>query len=221
MKDPALSPKKNSPQNRISHEDSPSIQYHSTRGISGRRLRHPERKRRTDGTDFAEKNGSACQGNGSGSELHVICIYPNVQAGKLARRWIEEALSSVIPRGLFQIEYFNYDVLSHNGISWGHIRERFHPDIIMMLCDGKHPLDGGLRHSLRDLFHQEHNEKKPLVLFKDLEAEPSLNARTILDYLSVLSLKNHCELNALNGNGGAISSFRHPRLLLRGRQYRE
>ncbi len=156
-----------------------------------------------------------------GSEIRVICIYPTIQAGKLARQWIETALAGTMPRAHFQIEYFNYEVMSHNGISWEHICGRLKPDLILIVGDGDHPLDAGLRHSLRELFSLNHREKHPLVLFRDLEPEPSLNTRTILDYVSVLSLKNHCELKAMNGNGTPISCFRHPRLLLKTRQYHE
>lgn len=157
----------------------------------------------------------------SGSEIRVICIYPTIHAGKLARQWIETALASTMPRAHFQIEYFNYEVISHNGISWEHVCGRLKPDIILIVGDGDHPLDAGLRHSLRELFSLNHREKNPLVLFRDLEPEPSLNTRTILDYVSVLSLKNHCELKAMNGNGTPISCFRNPRLLLKTRQYHE
>jgi hypothetical protein len=65
------------------------------------------------------------------------------------------------------------------------------------------------------------NGKKPLVLFRDLEPEPTTNSRIILDYVSALTIRNNCQLNAMNGNGTPISCFRHPRLLLKSRRYHE
>ena len=156
-----------------------------------------------------------------GIEIHVICIYPSVRAGKLARQWIETALHTTLSNHRSMIEYFNYAVLSHDGISWPHVIERIHPDIILMVGDGSSQLDAGLRHSLRALLTYSSNGSKPLVIFRDLEPEPTINTRTLLDYVSALTQKNNCELNATNGNGNPISSFRHPHHLLKSRKHHE
>lgn len=60
-----------------------------------------------------------------------------------------------------------------------------------------------------------------MVIFRDLEPEPTLNTRVLLDYVSALTLHNNCELNAMNGNGEPISCYRHPRHLLKTRKYHE
>lgn len=158
---------------------------------------------------------------GNGHEIKVICLYPSVPAGKLAREWLEKALHTMAPQASTHIEYFNYDVLGHDGISWAHVVGRVQPDIILMVGDGKHTLGSGLRHSLRQLLSQSNGNAKPMVIFRDLEPEPTLNTQILLDYISALSLQNHCELSAMNGNGTPISCFRHPRYLLRTRKHHE
>ena len=157
----------------------------------------------------------------AGIEIHVICIYPTVHAGKLARQWIETALKNTFSTGSSIIEYFNYAVLTHGGISWPHVIQRMHPDIILMVGDGSSQLDGDLRHSLRELVTHSCNGSKPLVIFRDLEPEPTINTKTLLDYVSVLTRKNHCELNAMDGNGSPISYFRPPHQLLKSRRNHE
>jgi hypothetical protein len=151
-------------------------------------------------------------------EVRIICLYPTVEAGKLARQWVETALGHASPQTFPRIEYFNYTVLNLDAISWNHALGDHEPDIILMVSDGKHTLAGGLRNSLRELFSHSGNGRKPLVVFRDLEPEPTLNTRVLLDYVSALSQRNHCELNAINGNGTPISCFRHPRLLLTARR---
>ena len=151
-------------------------------------------------------------------EIKIICLYPTVEAGKLARQWVETALGHASPQTFPRIEYFNYTVLYLDAISWNHALGDHEPDIILMVSDGKHTLAGGLRNSLRELFAHSGNGRKPLVVFRDLEPEPTLNTRVLLDYVSALSQRNHCELNAINGNGTPISCFRHPRLLLTARR---
>lgn len=158
---------------------------------------------------------------GNVHEIKVICLYPSVHAGKLAREWLERALHSMAPQASTHIEYFNYDVLGHDGISWAHVIGRVQPDIIMMVGDGKHTLGPGLRHSLRQLLSQSNGNAKPMVIFRDLEPEPTLNTQVLLDYISALSLQNHCELSAMNGNGTPISCFRHPRHLLKTRKHHD
>jgi hypothetical protein len=156
------------------------------------------------------------------SDIRVICLYPSVLAAKLARRWIETALHSTLPHAGSHVEYFSYTVLSNNGISWEQVCKRIRPDIILMVGDGNLSLNPNLRHSLRELISMDHpNGKKPLVLFRDLEPEPTTNSRIILDYVSALTIRNNCQLNAMNGNGTPISCFRHPRLLLKTRRYHE
>jgi hypothetical protein len=154
-------------------------------------------------------------------EIRVICLYPTVAAGKMARQWLENAIRTTAPRSCSSIEYFNYAVLNHEGISWRDVVGRVKPDIILMVGDGSHTLGAGLRHSLRELFAQERAGRKPLVIFRDLEPQPTLNTRILLDYVSVLTRRNQCELNAMNGNGMPISCFRHPRHLLKTRRYQE
>ena len=155
------------------------------------------------------------------SDIHIICIYPTVEAGKLARQWIETALHSTISNATSQIESYNYAVLSDDGISWAHVIQRLHPDIILMVSDGNSQLHAGLRTSLRELIAHSNNGSKPLVIFRNLEPEPSINTRTMLEYVSALTERNHCELNAINGNGAPISCFRHPHDLLKARKHHE
>lgn len=154
-------------------------------------------------------------------EIRVFCLYPSVVAGKLARQWLETALGNTAPQAKSCIEYFNFAVLNHDSISWKHIVERVSPDIILIMGDGNHMLGSGTRHSLRELLAHSGNGKKPMVLFRDLEPDPSINTRTLLDYVAALSIRNHCEFNAVNGNGSPISCFRHPQLLLKTRRHRE
>ena len=151
-------------------------------------------------------------------EIKIICLYPTVEAGKLARQWVESALGNASAETLPMIEFFNYTVLGLDAIRWDHAIGSHEPDIILMLGDGNHTLGGGLRNSLRELFAHSGNGRKPLVVFRDLEPEPTLNTRVLLDYVSALSQRHHCELNAINGNGTPISCFRHPRLLLTARR---
>lgn len=156
------------------------------------------------------------------NEIKVICLYPSVVAGKLSRQWLESALRTMAPHAPFSVEYFNYAVLSQESISWEHVIGRNRPDIILIVGDGKHTLSSGLRHSLRGLLSNSNGSKKsPMIVFRDLEPEPTLNTRVLLDYVSALSLRNHCELNAMNGNGNPISCFRRPRHLLKTRKYHE
>ena len=156
-----------------------------------------------------------------GYQIKVICLYPSIIAGKLARQWIEDALHKTAPHTSCCIEYYNYAVLSRDGISWEHVINRVHPDIILMIGDGTHPLSSGLRHSLRELISSPNGGSRPQVIFRDLEPEPTINTRVLLDYVSAISKHNHCELSAMNGNGEPISCFRHPRLLLKSRKRTE
>ena len=157
----------------------------------------------------------------AGNEIRVICLYPSVVAGKLARTWLETALRNTAPHLRACIEYFNYAVLNQDGISWEHVVDRLRPDIILMVGDGNPILGSGLRHSLRELLSRSGIGRNPMVIFRDLEPDPSINTRTLLDYVSALSSQNHLELNAVNGNGTPINCFRHPRLLLQARRHRE
>ena len=156
-----------------------------------------------------------------GYEVRVICLYPSVSAGKLARKWLETALHNTAPHAHSCVEYFNYAVLDSDGISWGHVMQRIHPDIILMVGDGNHTLSAGLRNSLRSMLSNSRNGSRPLVIFRDLDPEPTLNTQTLLDYVSALTQRNSCELNAMNGNGPPISCFRNPRPLLRKRRLHE
>ena len=156
-----------------------------------------------------------------GDEIRVICLYPTVEAGKLARAWLESALHHVTPKTSPCIEYYNFAVLGHDGISWHHVVERIRPDIIFMIGNGKCQLISGIRHSLRELLSESSLGKKPLVIFRDLEPKPSINTSVLLDYISALTDHNHCEFNALDGNGTPINCFRHQRLLLHSRHYHE
>lgn len=157
----------------------------------------------------------------SRTELRVICLYPTVEAGKLARHWIEEAVRHSSPDTVASIEYFNYTVLNLDAIRWEQVIGQLAPDIILMVGDGHHMLGSGLRNSLRELFSRGGNGHRPLVVFRDLEPEPTLNTRILLDYVSALSRRNRCELNAMNGNGTPIGCFRNPRHLLSIRRHRE
>jgi hypothetical protein len=112
-------------------------------------------------------------------------------------------------------------VLGHDGISWSHVVDRIQPDTILMIGDGRNQLIPGLRHSLKELISQSSNGKKPLVIFRDLEPRPTINTSVLLDYVSALTGKNHCEFNAMNGDGTPIHCFRHPRLLLKARRHTE
>ena len=156
-----------------------------------------------------------------GYQIKVICLYPSIVAGKLARQWMEDAILRTSPHTSCCIEYYNYAVLSRDGISWPHVITRIHPDIILMIGDGSHSLSSGLRHSLRELISSPNGGSKPHVIFRDLEPEATINTRVLLDYVSAISNHNHCELSAMNGNGEPISCFKHPRLLLKSRRPRE
>lgn len=156
-----------------------------------------------------------------GYQIRALCLYPTIDAAKLARTWLESAFHHVMPYASSCIEYYNYAVLSHDGISWRHVIGRIRPDIILMIGDGKNQLVSGFRHSLRKLLSESCNGKKPLVVFRDLESSPSINTSVLLDYVAALTDHNHCEFNALDGNGRPISCFRHPRLLLKARHHHE
>ena len=167
------------------------------------------------------RDHSTLESHPSGYEIRVICLYPTVDAGKLGRQWIETAFHGTSPRTSTCIEYYNYAVLGHDGISWSHVVDRIQPDIILMIGDGRNQLIPGLRHSLKELISQSSNGKKPLVIFRDLEPRPTINTSVLLDYVSALTGKNHCEFNAMNGDGTPIHCFRHPRLLLKARRHTE
>lgn len=170
------------------------------------------------GTNIAKKKPSLPR---NGSEVRVICLYPSVHAGKLARQWLETALHTMDPKASGCIEYFNYAVLSHDAISWEHVIGRIRPDIILIVGDGHHTLGSGFRHSLRDLLSHSSDAGKPLVIFRDLEPEPTINTQVLLDYIAALSRQNHCELSAMNGNGTPIGCFGHRQLLLKPRKHHE
>jgi len=171
-------------------------------------------------TDHQENPTASLTGPGSlfRKEIRIICLYPTVEAGKLARQWVESALGNTSNETFPSIEFFNYTVLGLDAIRWEHAIGSHEPDIILMLGDGNHTLGGGLRNSLRELFARSGHGRKPLVVFRDLEPETTLNTRVLLDYVSALSHRHHCELNAINGNGMPISCYRHPRLLLTARR---
>jgi hypothetical protein len=156
-----------------------------------------------------------------GYEVRALCLYPTIESGKLGRSWLESTFRHVIPGTSFCVEYYNYAVLNHDGISWRHVIDRIRPDIILMIGDGKNQLESGLRHSLRELFIESCNGKKPLVVFRDLEPTPSINTNVLIDYVAALTDHNNCEFNAMDGNGTPISCFRHPRLLLKTRRHHE
>lgn len=150
--------------------------------------------------------------------IRVICLYPTVSAGKQAREWIERALGANSTSTLPLMEFFNYSVLSHDAISWTHVFQRFMPDLILMLGDGSHALVAGLRNSLRELLKGSCNGSAPLVIFRDLEPAPTINTRTLVDYVSALTRKNHCEFNAIDSTGMPMSGFSGTKLLLKPRK---
>lgn len=185
-----------------------------------RPLRHPSPK--VANVQRAEEDGRTPGDIGLfRREVRVICLYPTVEAGKIARHWIEAAVRNTSPETFLSIEYYNYTVLNLDAIRWEHVIGRLEPDIILMVGDGNHTLGSGLRNSLRDLFGRGGKVHKPLVVFRDLEPEPTINTRILLDYVSALSRRHHCELNAMNGNGTPIGCFRNPRHLLSTRRHHE
>jgi hypothetical protein len=147
------------------------------------------------------------------SEIKAICIYPNITAGKLARHWMETALHAILPHTHVQIEYFSYALLIQEEISWESISSHSQHHIILIVGDGGQPLEPRFRHSLHELMAHHHGHHS-LVLFRDLDPEPSLNTQTIINYLSALAHRHQCELRAMNGHGEPIDCYRHPRLLL-------
>ncbi len=154
-------------------------------------------------------------------EIKIICIYPSVDAGKLGRKWIKTAFRNMTPHASTSVEYYNFAVLCNDAISWDHVIERIRPDVILMIGDGRSQLIPGFRNSLKELISCSSNRKKPLVIFRGLEPQPTLNTSVLIDYVSTLTARNHCEFNVMNGDGTPISCFRHPRLLLKYRKYRE
>jgi hypothetical protein len=156
-----------------------------------------------------------------GYQISVICIYPSVNGGKLAKHWLETAFNNFSPHTSTCIEYYNLAILGHDGINWEHVIERIRPDVILLVCDGTGQLIAGLRNSLKDLIAKSSNGKKPLVIFRVIEHSPSINTSVLLDYVSALTSRNQCHLNAMNGDGAPISCFRHPRYLLKGRRHHE
>lgn len=192
-----------------------SCSRQSIRIISSRRKRPSE----------AETEGHGAEQPPSGDpfrqEIRVICLYPTVDAGKLARQWLEAAIRETSPDTSPVIEFFNYTVLNHEAIRWEQVLGRLEPDIILMVDNGNQLLGAGLRNSLRDLFSLGGNGRRPLILFRDLEPQPTINAHILLDYVSALSRRNHCQLNATDGNGTPIGCFRNPRHLLAARRHRE
>ena len=199
------------------HHTSPAG-YSGSSALSTAEIYYPKRLL---GRLRKERPPTQCATESVASPIGVVDVLEPDRAGKLARQWIETALHTTLSNHRSMIEYFNYAVLSHDGISWPHVIERIHPDIILMVGDGSSQLDAGLRHSLRALLTYSSNGSKPLVIFRDLEPEPTINTRTLLDYVSALTQKNNCELNATNGNGNPISSFRHPHHLLKSRKHHE
>ena len=156
-----------------------------------------------------------------GYQISVICIYPSVEGGKLAKHWLETAFNNSAPHTSNCIEYYNVAILGHDGISWEHVIERIRPDVILLVCDGTGQLIAGLRNSLKDLIAKSSNGKKPLVIFRVIELRPSINTSVLLDYVSALTNRNQCQLNAMNEDGAPIPCFRHPRHLLKGRRHHE
>lgn len=178
--------------------------------------RHPRGHRSATGKHpSAEAHPIVGETIGTGA-IRVICIYPDAESAKMARHWIISALRDGGEDQDVRIEYFSYAMLSGGGICWKSVAERIQPDVILILGDGGEPLNPGLRNSLHDLFAFQ-NGKHPVVLFRNMERRTSLNAQTILDYISALTHRNHCSLHALDGNGDAIECYRRPRLLLRTR----
>ena len=146
-------------------------------------------------------------------EIKAICIYPNLSAGKLARHWMETALHSILPHTHVQIEYFSYALLIAEEISWESVSPQSQHHIILIVGDGGQPLEPKFRHSLHELMAHHHGDHS-LVLFRDLDPEPSLNTQTIINFLAALAHRHQCELRAMNGHGDPIDCYRHPRLLL-------
>ncbi len=190
----------------------------------------PPLSRQTEGKPFQTRGTHSCRNGHDHSsepvevfrqEVRVICLYPTVAAGKLARTWLESAIRQSSPGTYPTIEFFNYAVLDHGGISWSHVMGRICPDVILMLGDGHQTLGSGLRHSLRELISQGSTRTSPLVIFRNLEAEPSLNSRILLDYVSALTHTHRCELRAMNGNGSPIGSYMNPIRLLASRRLHE
>jgi len=152
-------------------------------------------------------------------EVSIICLYPAVESGKLGRAWIESAFREATPRASTLVEYYNYAMLGQDGINWGHVTDRVRPHVILIISDGKNQLIPGFRHSLKELLFHSSNGNRPLVIFRNLEPQPTLNTSVLLDYVSALTDRNHCELNAMDGNGAPLGCFRHPRHLLKARTY--
>jgi hypothetical protein len=154
-------------------------------------------------------------------QFSIICLYPSIESGKLGRAWIESAFRETTPHASTRVEYYNYAVLGQDSINWSHVTNRVRPNVILMISDGKNQLIPGFRRSLKDLIIHSSNGNKPLVIFRNLEPQPTLNTSVLLDYVSALTDKNHCELNAMDGNGSSLGCFRHPRHLLKARTYCE
>ena len=132
---------------------------------------------------------------------------------------METALYSLIPHANAQIEYFSYALLSEECISWESVSQHAQHKIILIVGDGGQPLEPRFRNALHELITHHHGDHS-LVLFRDLDPEPSLNTQTILNYLAALAHRNNCELHAMNGNGHPIDCYRHSGLISRKR-YRE
>jgi len=99
----------------------------------------PTTIRSTSRNKLPEESNNAA-GGAFRNGIRVICLYPSVEAGKLARQWIERTIS-VSQNGLsIIVEYFNYTMLSHDLISWNAVLRRHSPDLILMVGDGTHPL---------------------------------------------------------------------------------
>jgi hypothetical protein len=143
-------------------------------------------------------------------ELQVICLYPTVDAGKIARGWIEMAARKLSPAADMRVEYFSYLTLNQKSFHWEYWVDPLDPDIIMIVGDGGQILESGLRNSLRELFFQGRSGRKPLVFFRDLQPSPTLNTRMFMDYLSALAHRHGCDLNMRNGTGAVIACFRKP-----------
>lgn len=184
----------------------------------------PRNAHKISGKTFSKQ--SAHQDSGTAPnffrrEVRVICLYPNLNAGKTARLWIERTMRDAGGGEEPVVEYFNYSLLTRDLIAWNEVLERIDPDVVLMVGEGSHPLVAGMRNSLRGLLTHRHNGKNPLVIFRELEPAPDLNTRVLLDYVSALAHRNHCELHAMDGNGSPISCFRHSQHLLKGRRHLE
>lgn len=196
-------------------------QNESLRAESNRRCERSLHDKKTPiATELRDNQGGQYE-DLVGFEIKVICIYPTVETGKLAKLWLEEAFRKMSPHTSARIEFYNYSVMGKGGISWRHHINRIRPHIILMISDGRSQLIQGLRHSIKELISESSIGKKPLVIFRSLEPQPSLNTAVLLDYVSALTDKNHCELNAMNGDGSPVNCFRHPRFLLKGRTRHE